>query len=181
VGLKDPLAGFSSNPVKSYPPKQPGTQEVARLEVKTTLAQTEQPVNLIVEGRAPVGEKDFAATADRLPGLAAKSVREIARQAVPAEDRMQAFLWRHLVPAEDMKVLVFDPAYEPPPKRVPRPISAELQAKAKAAAAQLLAKNQKFTKKQVTDRLRQLKYLFEDGLFTDDFYGLKVAECEAAQ
>ena len=163
VGLKDPLAGFSSNPVKSYPPKQPGTQEVARLEVKTTLAKTEQPVNLIVEGRALVGE------------------REIARQAVPAEDRMQAFLWRHLVPAEELKVLVFDPSYEPPPKRVPRPISPELQAKAKAAADQLAAKNQKFDKKQVAGRLRQLKSLFEEGQLTDDFYGLKVAECEAAQ
>jgi hypothetical protein len=163
LGLKDPPAGFSASPVNSSPPKQPGTVELARLEVKTTLAETEQPVNLIVEGRAQVGG------------------REIARQAVPAEDRMQAFLWRHLVPAEELKVLVFAPSYEPPPKRVPRPISAELQAKAKAAAAQMAAKNQKFDKKQVAGRLRQLKYLFEDGLLTDDFYNVKVAECEAAQ
>jgi hypothetical protein len=163
LGLKDPPAGFSSAPVQSYPPKQPGTPEVARLEVKTTLAKTEQPVNLIVEGRARIGE------------------REIAHQAVPAEDRMQAFLWRHLVPAEELKVLVFDPSYEPPPKRVPRPISPELQAKAKATAAELAAKNQKFDKKQVTGRLQQLKGLFEEGQLTDGFYGMKVAECEAAQ
>ncbi|MEW6357015.1 MAG: PPC domain-containing protein [Planctomycetota bacterium] len=163
LALKDPPAGFSSAPVKSYPPKQPGTPEVPRLGVKTTLAVTEQPVTLIVEGRAQVGE------------------REIVHQAVPAEDRMQAFLWRHLVPAEALEVLVFDPAYEPPPKRVARPISPEIQAKAKAAAEQLLAKNQKFDKKQVVGRLRQLKLLFEDGLLTDDFYGMKVAECEAAQ
>jgi hypothetical protein len=35
---------------------------------------------------------------------------------------MQAFLWRHLVPAGDFKVLVFDPAYKPPLKRVPPPV-----------------------------------------------------------
>ena len=36
---------------------------------------------------------------------------------------MQAFLWRHLVPAQDLKVLVYDPAYQPPGKRIvpPRP------------------------------------------------------------
>ncbi|MEK7675134.1 MAG: hypothetical protein AAB676_04775 [Verrucomicrobiota bacterium] len=41
-----------------------------------------------------------------------------AHEAVPAEDRMHAFLWRHLVPARDLKVLVFDPTCEPPPKRI---------------------------------------------------------------
>ena len=38
-----------------------------------------------------------------------------------------------------------------------------------------------FTKQQIAGRLRQLKMLFEDGLITDDFYDVKVAECEAAQ
>ena len=38
----------------------------------------------------------------------------------------------------------------------------------------------KFTKQQITGRLRELKLLFEDGLLTDDFYDQKVAECEAA-
>ncbi len=37
----------------------------------------------------------------------------------------------------------------------------------------------KFTKSQVTGRLRQLKILYEDWLLTDDFYARKVAECEA--
>ena len=39
----------------------------------------------------------------------------------------------------------------------------------------------KFTKQQIAGRLRQLKLLYEEGLLTDDFYGGKVAECEAAQ
>ncbi len=36
-----------------------------------------------------------------------------------------------------------------------------------------------FTKQQVAGRLRQLKYLFEQWLLTDEFYAAKVAECEA--
>ena len=51
-------------------------------------------------------------------GSAKVGEKEIVREAVPAEDRMQAFLWRHLVPANDLKVLVFDPGYEPPPKHL---------------------------------------------------------------
>lgn len=38
----------------------------------------------------------------------------------------------------------------------------------------------KFTKQQITGRLRQLKLLYEDGLLTDDFYAAKVAECETS-
>ena len=92
---------------------------------------------------------------------------------------MQAFLWRHLVPAQEMKVLVFDPAYQPPPKRIPRPPAVApttLPARATAATTR-----PGFTKQQVASRLRQLKILFEDGLITDDFYHEKVTECEAAQ
>ncbi len=46
---------------------------------------------------------------------------EITRFAVPSEDRMQAFLWRHLVPAEEdsVKFTIFDPSYNPKPNRVP--------------------------------------------------------------
>ncbi|HLX63192.1 MAG TPA: LamG domain-containing protein [Planctomycetota bacterium] len=43
------------------------------------------------------------------------------------------------------------------------------------------ASKPKFTKQQVAGRLRELKYLFEQGLLTEDFYARKVAECEAAQ
>jgi hypothetical protein len=115
---------------------------------------------------------------------------------------MQAFLWRHLVPAEGLKVLVFDPAYTPPPKRVPRapptppaetkapapptppvetkaPAPSKSPAETKAPAAP--AGKAKFTKQQVANRLRELKALFEDGLLTDDFYNRRVAECETAQ
>ena len=66
--------------------------EVVGLGIKTTLEEMEEPVNLTVIGTATVGD------------------REIANEAVPAEDRMQAFLWRHLLPADTLPALVFNPA-----------------------------------------------------------------------
>jgi hypothetical protein len=35
--------------------------------------------------------------------------QKLVRVAEPAEDRMQAFLWRHLVPAQELKAFVFNP------------------------------------------------------------------------
>jgi hypothetical protein len=95
LALRDPPAGFRAPPVTLS-----GTQVVARITVKTDLAATKEPLNLFIVGSAKIGEK------------------EIAHEAAPAEDRMQAFLWRHLVPAIDLKVLVFDPNNQPSPKRV---------------------------------------------------------------
>jgi len=179
--------------------------------VKTTLKETRQPVNLVVEGRATIDGRD------------------VVREAVPAEDRMQAFLWRHLVPAGEMKALVYDPSLKPPPKRVPPPLVAGKPDKAAPAASapaggmQEMASSAtpaptgaakpdkaapaapppppavkpdkagpaapaapapekpKFTKQQVEGRLRQLKILYEDWLLTDEFYARMVAECEASR
>ena len=158
LGLKDPPPGFSSSPSSLSP-----TQAETRLTVRTDLTDTKQPVSLSIEGVAKIGERD------------------VAHQAVPAEDRMQAFLWRHLVPAEELKVLVFNPSYQPPPKRVPRvaPPPA-VETKAPVAAVEPAAGKPKFTKQQAAGRLRQIKLLFEEGLLTDDFHDRKVAECEAA-
>ncbi|MHC4403200.1 MAG: hypothetical protein ACYTG0_26360 [Planctomycetota bacterium] len=154
LSLKDPPEGFSSANVSL-----PKAKEMVRLAVRTKLPDTEEPVSLAIEGRAVIGEQD------------------VAHEAVPAEDRMQAFLWRHLVPAEELTALVYDPSYQPPPTRVPKPMTDE--EKAKAAPTDPAAKP-KFTKRQVAGRLRQLKNLFEEWLITDDFYNRKVAECEAA-
>ena len=95
---------------------------------------------------------------------------------------MQAFLWRHLVPADDLKVLVFDPAYQPPPKRVlatppPPPPRAMLP----VADLDPRAAKPKFTKQQVVGRLRQINALFQEGLLTDAFANRKIAECDAVQ
>jgi hypothetical protein len=155
LGLKDPPAGFSSFPV-ALPPEQTTTW----LTVKTNLRDTKQPVRLVVEGRA------------RIAG------REVVHEAVAAEDRMQAFLWRHLVPAEEMKALVFTPPVEPLPtgvSRTPAPPSVEPKTKAASTATG----KPKFTPQQIAGRVREIKRLFEEGLITADFNNRKVAECEA--
>lgn len=180
LALKDPPAGFSAFPVTMT-----STQTVARLTVKTTLVAIQEPVTLSILGSAKIGDE------------------ELAREAVPAEDLMQAFLWRHLVPAKDLEVLVFDPAYQPPPKRIApaRPpavavthapvstnaigtnvfVAANSEVRTNAAGTNAAAAKPKFTKQQVAGRLRQLKFLFEEGMLTDRFYSEKVAECEAAE
>jgi hypothetical protein len=96
--LKNPPEGFAATPVTV-----PANQELGRLTVRTTLTETEQPVSLRIEGVATIGE------------------REVVREAVPAEDRMQAFFWRHLVPAEDLQATVADASTTPPPQRGNRP------------------------------------------------------------
>ena len=154
LSLKDPPEGFSSSGVSL-----PNAKEMARLAVRTNLKDTEQPVSLAIEGRAAIGEQ------------------EVVHQAVPAEDRMQAFLWRHLVPAVELTALVYNPSYQPPHERVPPELTDEQMAEFAPKESEAKAK---FTKRQVTGRLRQLKNLYEEWLITDDFYLRKVAECEAA-
>jgi hypothetical protein len=154
--LKQPQDDFTGSRVTLK-----NDQEMIKYGVRTKLVSTDEPLDLILEGVATVGDA------------------KIVRQAVPAEDRMQAFLWRHLVPAENLPVLVYDPKYKPPPSRVHQPTEAEL--KAAAAAVKAAGAKPKFTKRQVAGRLRQLKLLYEEWLLTDEFYGKKVAECEAIE
>ncbi|HWX21776.1 MAG TPA: hypothetical protein VN578_17880 [Candidatus Binatia bacterium] len=176
--LKDPSAGFSIAPITLS-----STQTVARFNLKTDLLVTKEPASLSILGSAKVGG------------------RELAHAAVPAEDRMQAFLWRHLVPAKDLRVLVFDPAYEPPPKRIawacppPAIVTNTLVSATASNATNIIARTNsaadtntvaaadkpKFTRQQVAVRLKQLKLLFEEEMLTDEFYGEKVAECAAAE
>ena len=185
LALKDPPPGFTASPLSIS-----GTQTTANLGIKTTLAELRQPLGLVIEGRATIGG------------------REVVHAVVPAEDRMQAFLWRHLVPAESgMKVLVYSPASQPVAKRVRRtpapppvePKPAEVkpaevkpvetkssdakpaETKPAVATASLPAAKGKFTKQQVEWRLRQIRLLFEEGLLTEEFNDRKVAECEATR
>ena len=69
-----------------------GLLPAGRDEVRLTLTVPPQPqpepLSLSLEGRATI------------------QGREVARLAVPAEDMMQAFAYRHLVPASDLKVAV---------------------------------------------------------------------------
>ncbi|TAN37716.1 MAG: hypothetical protein EPN23_04155 [Verrucomicrobia bacterium] len=94
LGLKNPPPGFSAQSITLT-----GTQAMTRLTIKCNLVATHDDFTLTIEGRALIDGK------------------EVAHDAVPAEDRMQAFLWRHLVPAQEFKALVFDPATAPETKR----------------------------------------------------------------
>lgn len=153
LSLANPPDGFTATPVSIS-----STSTLARLNVKTTLNATTQQVDLAIVGAATVDGK------------------QITRQAVPAEDRMQAFLWRHLVPATSLATIVFDPSYQLPPKRV----APELPKSEPATPANVSTNAPKFTKSQVAGRLRQLKFLYEEDLLTDEFYLGKVAECASA-
>jgi hypothetical protein len=157
--IQNPPPGFSASAVSMS-----GTQQVARLTLKTDLVETAEPVSLTISGSAKIGD------------------REVSHEAVPAEDRMQAFLWRHLVPASELKALVFTPSTQRSPKRVPpaRPPSTP-GTNAMVAASSAASAKPKFTKQQITGRLRELKLLFEDRLLTDDFYEQKVGQCEAGR
>ena len=94
--LKDAPSGF----VLSGGWIPPG-QEKVRLTLTVPSTPLKEPVRLGLEGRATVKGK------------------EIRRQAVPAEDRMQAFLYRHLVPTQDWIVSVTGKGrYGPPLKLV---------------------------------------------------------------
>jgi len=138
---------------------------------------------LVIEGNIPIARLMIRADEDAKPGLydlvvhgrATIGAAEVTYEAVPAEDRMQAFLWRHLVPAKDLKALVVDPEAEEEKQHAQRHVAA-----ASPSANRPAAKG-KFTKQQVAGHLRALGRLFDEGLLTEEFYREKVAECEAAQ
>jgi hypothetical protein len=67
----------------------PAGQDKVRLTLGSTLPARDAPVLLSLEGRAQIGGKT------------------VSRDAVPAEDMMQAFAYRHLVPAQSWYVQVF--------------------------------------------------------------------------
>jgi len=160
ISLKDPPPSISFQPVVL------GTQAVTRLTFRAGNITEKQTLNLKFEGRAKIG------------------TTEVVREVVPAEDKMQAFLWRHLVPAQEFAVTLFPRDFQLPPKRVPPTLTPEKKAellKVSTSAKGSSGDKGKFTKGQVAGRLRQLRRLYEDGYFTDSFYLARVAECEAAQ
>jgi hypothetical protein len=105
LALKDAPSGFALSGGRV-----PADKDQVNLSLKTPPTSTKEPVSLCLEGRAVI------------------EGREIVRQAVPADDMMQAFFYRHLVPAKDLKVAVIGraspprqgPAKSPPTKPAPR-------------------------------------------------------------
>ncbi len=139
-GLESPGATLAAN------------KEVVRVSLKTSLTEMEQPAALTVVGTAKIGD------------------REVTRPAVPSEDRMQAFLWRHLLPAEDLPVLVYNPAYKPPADRVRPPIRDEDRPK---------GVKRTLRKSSVDTYMRQINSLYQNWLITDAFANRQIAGVEA--
>jgi len=92
--IKDPACGFSIANGTLI-----GTQTVSRVTVKTSLAETDETVPIVIQG------------------VSTNAGVEIVHDAVAAEDRMQAFLWRHLVPAQELEALVYSGGAKKPKKR----------------------------------------------------------------
>jgi hypothetical protein len=86
LSLKDAPEGFSlgGGRVPS------GTDQV-RVTLAVPFIETDEPLHLCLEGRASIGGK------------------EVIRTAVPADDMMQAFAYKHLVPAQDLTIAVVNP------------------------------------------------------------------------
>jgi hypothetical protein len=68
--------------------KVPANQDVVRVTLQVPTTVRPKPVNLVVEGRAVIDG------------------RKVVHIATPAEEMMQAFIYHHLVPAEDLMVTV---------------------------------------------------------------------------
>lgn len=146
VGFKDLPQGFESGGATIAAGK-----EVVSLGIKTTLAEIEEPINLTVVGTAKVGDG------------------EIVREAVPAEDRMQAFLWRHLLPADTLPVVVFNPSWQPSAERVRSPIRDEDRPTD-------LPHN--VTRASADWYRRQIERLYQEWLLTDEFANRQIADIE---
>jgi hypothetical protein len=83
LSLKDAPAGFTLSGGRI-----PSHTNQARLTLSAPSLPPKEPVNISIAGRAKI------------------QGREIIRPAVPAEDMMQAFAYRHLVPSDDLVVAV---------------------------------------------------------------------------
>jgi hypothetical protein len=127
-------------------------KESARLTLKTSLNEMDEPVNVMLEGRAKIGE------------------RELVHDAVPAEDTMQAFLWRHLMTAETLPLLVYNQNYRPPARRIRPPIRDDQRPK---------NSQRTLRRSQVDWYMRQIESLYQQWFLTDDFANREIASIEA--
>ena len=81
--LRDAPRGFALNGARI-----PAGRDRVRMTLTAPRRRLDQPVTLRLEGHATIGETT------------------VIRAAVPAEDMMQAFLYRHLVPSQELMVAV---------------------------------------------------------------------------
>jgi hypothetical protein len=148
LSFKDLPEGFES-PGATLAAKQVSVV----LPLRTGLAVTAKPIHVTAVGTAKAGDQ------------------EVVREATPAEDRMQAFLWRHLLPADTLPVLVYDPSYQPAADRIHTPIRDEDRPKD--------MKPTLTTRSSVETYLRQLEGLYQEWFLTDEFVNREIANTEA--
>ena len=147
-------AGFSSTSILLEAGK-----DMVRLALKNSTTATDAPVTLKVVGSAKIDSQD------------------IVHSAVPAEDRMQAFLWRHLLPAQELVAWVYSSSSSSAPVTQVRtlpPIPADAKPALKPGEAP------KFTEKQVAGLRRQLERLYQEWYLTDDFTGRELAKLQTS-
>ncbi|MBC8873952.1 MAG: PPC domain-containing protein [Planctomycetes bacterium] len=147
LSFKDLPEGFTANSANLAAGRDSG-----RLTVKSTLREMDKPVSLTVVGTAKNEEA------------------EIVHEAVPAEDRMQAFLWRHLMPAQELMAVLWNAAYRMPETRVRPPIPEAMKPKPKPGA------KPKYNERQVANLLRQIERLYQEWYLTDDFANREIAK-----
>ena len=128
-------------------------QDTVGVALKTSLTAMEAPVDVTLAATAKIGD------------------REVVHAVVPAEDRMQAFLWRHLLPAETLPVLVCDSSWQPPDDRIRPPIRDEDRPKDVKPT---------LTRSSVEWYLKQLEGLYQEWFLTDEFVNHEVAKTEAS-
>ncbi|QHI68939.1 hypothetical protein [Tichowtungia aerotolerans] len=121
--------------------------EKVRFSIKTTKKNWDGPVAVNIIGTATInGDKRV-------------------RRAVPAEDWMQAFLWRHLVPAQELLAYHYAPSTE---DEIPLPDKPDLTDLEKGF-------NKKSRQeKQVVSRIKQIGRLYQERLLTEDLYSKTV-------
>lgn len=147
LNFKDLPKGFESPGAKL-----PAKQETVELTLKTSLTAMQKPVNLTVAGTAKIGD------------------REVVHEVVPAEDKMQAFLWRHLLPADNLPVLVVNSSYQPPAERIRPPIRDEDRPK---------DVKRTLPRSSVELYLKQVEGLYQEWFLTDEFANREIAKTEA--
>ena len=128
-------------------------QDSAGISLKTTLTAMELPTNVTLVGTIKIGDQ------------------EIVRPVVPSEDKMQAFLWRHLMPTDTLPVYVNDPSYQPPADRVRPPIR-------DADRPKDVKRN--LTRSSVEWYLKQVENLYQEWFLTDEFVNREIAKIEAS-
>ncbi len=137
--LKEPVTGFEAKPVTL-----PAKAEKMQFHIRYTGKDLKESIPAVITGTAAISGK------------------QKTQEAVPAEDHMQAFLWRHLVPAQELVIYRYARSMSPPVRPLPPEPDTSLYQK----NFNDLTPEQK----QVANHVKQAIRLYQEWLLTDDLY-----------